>query len=75
MAQKEAALQEDPMVVADFSADNIDNPAEGSRREMLSGDGSVRPSKAGGAGGTRFDPEDGGADDMPENSDDGGGFF
>ena len=75
---KEAIADEstEKVVVADFSVSDHIN--EGSRREMLNESDSVQgdetPKRAP-VGNGRFDANDGGADEVPDDDEEGGGFF
>ena len=82
-ALKKIAIKEvgEPIVVVDFSRDNIDieEHIDGSRREMLSGNDSVGPAstsrKASVIGNSRLDPEENREKDVPNGNEDGEDFF
>ena len=76
-AKEEQVSKNDPTVVADFSRDGSESENDGSRREMIIQNDTVRPGdeKRGPVGSSRFDADDGGAADLPDGDEEGGGFF
>ena len=75
---KEAQSKNDPTVVADFSDDNKEDP-DGSQRDMLGNNATVRgeedSGRKGAVGDNRFDANNDGADNLPAGDEEGGGFF
>ena len=76
LEKKGMESKNDPTVVADFSRDD---DADGSRREMMAQSDTVRADegeRSGPVGNKRFDVnDDGGASEMPQGNEEGGGFF
>ena len=76
-AKEEQVSKNDPTVVADFSRDGSESENDGSRREMIIQNDTVRADneKRGPVGSSRCDADDGGAADLPDGDEEGGGFF